>query len=132
MNDRIGKSVYEKWTAEYGASGTPYEKITNPTDRDAFIFQMKAIKDYEYGNYVTNLRRGTSWGEFGSDSVKIILDSLVAVTGSAGTKAALGAASAGVTGATTSVKKNVLFDQSWPTSWPTRCSALWCEAVSLS
>jgi hypothetical protein len=112
MNDRIGKSMYEKWTAEYGASGTPYENATNPADRDAFIFQMKAIKDYEYGNYVTNLRRGTSWGEFASDSVKIILDSLVAVTGGEETKAALGAASAGVTGATTSVKKNVLFDQS--------------------
>jgi len=108
MNDRIGKSMYTKWTAEYAASGAP----SNPEDRDGFVFQMKAIKDYEYGNYVTNLRRGTSWGEFGSDSVKIILDSLVAVTGSEGTKAALGAASAGVTGATTSIKKNVLFDQS--------------------
>jgi hypothetical protein len=73
---------------------------------------MKAVKDYEYGNYVTSLRRATSWGEFGSDSVKIILDSLVAVTGGTATKAALGAASAGVTGATTSIKKNVLFDQS--------------------
>jgi hypothetical protein len=73
---------------------------------------MKAVKDYEYANYVTNLRRGTSWGEFGSDSVKIVLDSLVAVTGGVETKAALGAASAGVTGATTSIKKNVLFDQS--------------------
>jgi len=70
------------------------------------------VKDYEYGNYVRNLRRATSWGEFASDSVKIILDSLVAVTGGEGTKAALGAVSAGVTGATTSIKKNVLFDQS--------------------
>jgi hypothetical protein len=109
MNDRIGKTMYTKWTAEYAASAAPYENIDDP---DAFIFKMKAIKDYEYGNYVTNLRRGTSWGEFGSDSVKIILDSLVAVTGSEGTKAALGAASAGLTGATSSIKKNVLFDQS--------------------
>lgn len=109
MNDRIGKTMYTKWTAEYTASHEPYENIE---DLGAFIFKMKAIKDYEYGNYVTNLRRGTSWGEFGSDSVKIILDSLVAVTGSEGTKAALGAASAGLTGATSSIKKNVLFDQS--------------------
>jgi hypothetical protein len=107
MNDRMGKTMYTKWTAEYAAGS--YENIE---DLDAFIFKMKAIKDYEYGNYVTNLRRGTSWGEFGSDSVKIILDSLVAVTGSEGTKAALGAASAGLTGATSSLKKNVLFDQS--------------------
>jgi hypothetical protein len=110
MNDRIGKTMYTKWTAEYTDSATPYENIGG--DLDAFVFKMKAIKDYEYGNYVTNLRRGTSWGEFGSDSVKIILDSLIAVTGSEGTKAALGAASAGLTGATTSIKKNVLFDQS--------------------
>jgi hypothetical protein len=73
---------------------------------------MKTGKEYEYNNYVTNLRRGTTWGEFGSDSVKIVLDSLVALTGGTETKAALGAASAGVTGATASIKKNVLFDQS--------------------
>jgi len=109
MNDRMGKTMYTKWTAEYAAA--PYENISLD-DVDNFIFKMKAIKDYEYGNYVTNLRRGTSWGEFGSDSVKIVLDSLIAVTGSEGTKAALGAASAGLTGATTSIKKNVLFDQS--------------------
>jgi hypothetical protein len=109
MNDRMGKTMYTMWTAEYAAAA--YENIS-PDDLDNFIFKMKAIKDYEYGNYVTNLRRGTSWGEFGSDSVKIILDSLVAVTGSEGTKAALGAASAGLTGATSSIKKNVLFDQS--------------------
>jgi hypothetical protein len=84
---------------------------------------MKAVKDYEFGNYVRNLRRATSWGEFASDSVKIILDSLVAVTGGEGTKAALGAASAGVTGATTSIKKNVLFDQSI-TTFITKMDAL--------
>lgn len=108
MNDPIGKYAYRQLVVAYSGS-------TLPPKGDAtweFIFQMKAAKDYEYGNYVTNLRRGTTWGEFGSDSVKIILDSLVAVTGTASTKAALGAASAGVTGATTSVKKNVLFDQS--------------------
>lgn len=115
--------MYDKWTAEYGASGTPYDKITDSADRDVFIFQMKAIKDYEYGNYVTNLRRGTSWGEVASDSVKIILDSLVAVTGGVATKSALGAASAGVTGANSSIKKNVLFDQSI-TTFITKMDAL--------
>ena len=108
MNDPLAKQAYQQ-VSDAGIGGFP------PGDTVAtgsFIFRLKAIKDYEYYNYVTNLRRGTSWGEFGSDSVKIVLDSLVAVTGSAGTKAALGAASAGVTGATTSIKKNVLFDQS--------------------
>jgi hypothetical protein len=108
MNDPVGKQAYQQWVAKYANAQLPPE---GPATSD-FIFGMKAVKDYEYANYVTNLRRGTSWGEFGSDSVKIILDSLVAVTGGAETKAALGAASAGVTGATTSIKKNVLFDQS--------------------
>jgi hypothetical protein len=108
MNDPIGKQAYQQWVATYANAHLP---PAGPATSD-FIFGMKAVKDYEYSNYVTNLRRGTSWGEFGSDSVKIILDSLVAVTGGAETKAALGAASAGVTGATASIKKNVLFDQS--------------------
>jgi hypothetical protein len=114
MNDPAGKHVHDEWVAEFGKSGIPYQGIPggDAPARAGFIFRMKAVKDYEYSNYITTLRRATSWGEFGSDSVKIVLDSLVAVTGGTATKAALGAASVGVTGATTSIKKNVLFDQS--------------------
>ncbi|MEN3370199.1 MAG: hypothetical protein V7609_2342 [Verrucomicrobiota bacterium] len=113
MNDTGGKYVHDQWLADVRTgriSEVPND--LNAAATPAFVFRMKAVKDYEFGNYVRNLRRATSWGEFASDSVKIILDSLVAVTGGVGTKAALGAASAGVTGATTSIKKNVLFDQS--------------------
>jgi hypothetical protein len=125
MNDPGGKHLHQEWTAEFGNPGIPNQPSIggNVQATDAFVFRMKAVKDYEYDNYVKNLRRATTWGEFGSDSVKIILDSLVAVTGNAGTKAALGAASAGVTGATTSVKKNVLFDQSI-TTFITKMDAL--------
>jgi len=114
MSDPLGKHVYQEWVAEARNPGLPSQGTPGGgvIATDAFVFRMKGVKDYEYGNYVTNLRRGTSWGEFGSDSVKIILDSLVALTGGTETKAALGAASAGVTGATASIKKNVLFDQS--------------------
>ena len=113
MNDPAGKHVYDRWVTQAGWTRNPPD--VGDADQQvtsSYVFQMKAVKDYEFSNYVTNLRRGTSWGEFGSDSVKIILDSLVAVTGGTETKAALGAASAGVTGATSSIKKNVLFDQS--------------------
>jgi hypothetical protein len=116
MNDNLGKQAYEKW-----AGTLPDE--SSGIARDTLIFRLKAVKDYEYHNYVLNLRRGVGWGEVGSDSVKIILDSLVAVTGTASTKAALGAASAGVTGATTSIKKNVLFDQTI-TTFITKMDAL--------
>jgi len=109
LSDPLGKQVYQGLVAEAATRGLPAGNA--PAD-DSFVFRMKAVKDYEYYNYVTSMRRGTSWGEFGSDSVKIILDSLVALSGGAETKAALGAASVGVTGATASIKKNVLFDQS--------------------
>jgi hypothetical protein len=125
MGDTGGKHVHEEWVAALRKSGIPSD-APNGLDApatDALVFRMKAVKDYEFGNYVRNLRRATSWGEFASDSVKIILDSLVAVTGGEGTKAALGAASAGVTGATTSIKKNVLFDQSI-TTFITKMDAL--------
>jgi hypothetical protein len=106
LSDPAGRNLYHDWVSNHA---TPDLRGSATGE---LIFRMKGVKDYEYGNYVTTLRRATSWGEFGSDSVKIVLDSLVAVTGGTATKAALGAASAGVTGATTSIKKNVLFDQS--------------------
>ena len=125
MSDPLGKHVYQEWVAEARNPGLPSQGTPGggAIATDPFVFRMKAVKDYEYGNYVTNLRRGTSWGDFGSDSVKIILDSLVALTGGTETKAALGAASAGVTGATASIKKNVLFDQSI-TTFITKMDAL--------
>ena len=108
MSDPLAKQAYQQ-VSEAGIGGLPPgDTVAN----ESFVFRLKAVKDYECYNYVTTLRRGTTWGEFGSDSAKLVLDSLVAVSGGAETKAALGAASAGVTGATTSIKKNVLFDQS--------------------
>lgn len=115
ISDHAGRTAYDQIAAEVrSGNGIPtngdpalYSRATFP-----FLYRLKVAKDYEYENYVKNFRRATTFGEFGSDSIKIVLDSLVAVTGGVATKAALGAASAGVTGATTSLKKNVLFDQS--------------------
>jgi len=102
MKDDLGKQAFDTWGKTLPAGNEPVE---------TYVFHLKAVKDYEYQNYVLNLRRSTSWGELGVDATKIVLDSLVAVTGTAAVKSALGAASAGVTGANTSLKKNVLFDQ---------------------
>jgi hypothetical protein len=123
MNDSLGKQAYQTWVNQPTGNPAFLPPEGDPGTRDAFIFHLKAVKDFEYSNYVLNLRRGVGWGEVGADSVKIILDSLVAVTGAASTKAALGAASAGVTGATTSVKKNILFDQTI-TTFITKMDAL--------
>lgn len=125
--DPVGKQVYTAWVKDMEGKRTPYDGIdSTAAARNNFIFRMKAVKDYEYGNYVANLRRETSWGETASDVAKLGLDSAVALTGGVGLKAALGAASAGVTGATTSVKKNVLFDQSI-TTFITKMDALRLE-----
>jgi hypothetical protein len=107
MSDPLAKQAYQQ-VSDAGIGGFP---SSNTPANEAFVFRLKAVKD-EYYNYVLTLRRGTTWAEFGSDSAKPVLDSLVAVTVGAATKAPLGAASAGVTGATTSFNKNVLFDQS--------------------
>lgn len=125
--DPVGKHVYSAWVKDMEGKRTPYDGIgSTAAARNDFIFRMKAVKDYEYGNYVANLRRETSWGETASDVAKLGLDSAVALTGGVGLKAALGATSAGVTGATTSVKKNVLFDQSI-TTFITKMDALRLE-----
>ena len=58
MNDTGGKHLHDQWVASV-QNGT----ITTITDNfdapatNAFIFRMKAVKDYEFGNYVRNLRR---------------------------------------------------------------------------
>ena len=116
ISDQAARNAYQQWgTSLRSITGAPPEGEADPTSvRVTFplLYRMKQVKDYGYANYVANFRRATTFGEFGSDAIKLVLDSLVAVTGGAATKAALGAASAGVTGATTSLKKNVLFDQS--------------------
>src|SRR5260370_28488862 len=79
MNDKLGKHAYEEWG---NRPWNPNSSFLPPGNASPdFVLRLKAVKDYEYTNYVLNLRRGTTWGEFASDSVKIILDSLVAVTG---------------------------------------------------
>ena|ERR1700730_10390061 len=48
MNDPVDKRVYQDWVATYGKSGA-YDHIASSNTaatRDAFIFRMKAVKDY--------------------------------------------------------------------------------------
>ena len=62
MNDDLGKQAYETWGKTLPAGNEPVE---------TYVFHLKAVKDYEYQNYVLNLRRATSWGELGVDATKI-------------------------------------------------------------
>src|SRR5437870_1820336 len=88
MSDPLGKHIHQEWVAEAANPGLPNQGTPggNALATNAFIFRLIAVKDYKYYNYVTNLRRSTSWGEFGFDSVKSVLDSLVALTGGSETK----------------------------------------------
>ncbi|HEX4665492.1 MAG TPA: hypothetical protein VH207_02740 [Chthoniobacterales bacterium] len=127
IGDNAGRLTYDQWKSDVatGRVFPPPGHVEPGGERAdfAYVYRLKVVKDYEYENYVLIFRRATTYGEFGSDAIKIVLDSLVAVTGGSAAKAALGAASAGVTGATTSLKKNVLFDQSI-TTFITKMDAL--------
>ena len=56
MSDPLGKHVYQEWVAEARNPGLPSQGTPGGgvIATDAFVFRMKGVKDYEYGNYVTN------------------------------------------------------------------------------
>jgi hypothetical protein len=113
ISDNLDTKYRAAWIADH-STNPPYSGVTNKATRNDFINDYIAIKNLQYHNYVSALRRGTSWGGFGTDVVKIALDSVAALTGTASTKAVLAGTSAGITGSTASFNKNVLFDQSIP------------------
>ena len=64
MGDPAGKHIHDNWVADIRASssGVPMTGITGteaPVSA-SLLFRMKAVKDYEFTNYVRNLRRATS------------------------------------------------------------------------
>ena len=107
---RIAK--YAQLVTQYG---TPYYDVTTREERNQFIDEFVAIKNLQFYNYVTAIRRGTSFGNLTADATRLVLGGLGALTGGVAVKSALAAASAGVTGFTSSVQKDVFFDQSVPT-----------------
>lgn len=94
---------------------SPINQINSEEQRNDFITAGLIVKDLQFKNYVTALRRGASYGGIAADGSRLVLDGLASVTGGATVKAGLAAASAGITGINGPFKKDVLFDQSLPT-----------------
>jgi hypothetical protein len=116
VQDKVGTNFRSAWIASRAGLATPYADYPNSQGgRNAFIDDFVSVKNIQFHNYVAAIRRGSSYGELAADGSRLVLDSLAAITGGAGTKAALAAASAGITGFSGSVKKDVLFDQAIPT-----------------
>ena len=115
ISDPIGANFRAKWISSRAALTRPYDDYTySPAGRNQFIEDFVAVKNLEFHNYVTALRRGSSYGNLGIDGSRLVLDGLAATTGGAEAKAALAAASFGVSGFSNSFKKDVLFDQALP------------------
>jgi hypothetical protein len=119
IQDRVGQNARAAFIKNHENADPPYADIlakrnASEADRNDFINQYVAVKDVQYHNYVKALRRGVSYSSWGTDLIKLTLDAFGALTGTEATKSALAAASGGVTGATASFKKDVLFDQSIP------------------
>jgi hypothetical protein len=117
VHDRVGENARAAFIQSHAGVNPPYADIAttaNPAVRNDFINQYIAVKDVQYHNYVKSIRRGTSYSNWGSDLAKLTVDAFGALTGTAATKSVLAAASGGITGATASFKKDVLFDQSVP------------------
>jgi hypothetical protein len=119
VQDSVGTDFRAARIAHYAQIaaqlGTPYADVDSKERRNQFIDEFVAIKNLQFHNYVTAIRRGTSYGQLTADGTRLVLDSLAALTGGLAVKSALAAASAGVTGFTSSIQKDVLFDQSVPT-----------------
>lgn len=117
VTDNVGIEFRKRWIAahtDYSERSSPFDGINSESARNQFIDEYLVIKDLQFHNYVTAIRRGSSYGELTADASRLILDSLAAVTGTATVKSGLAAASAGITGFTGAVKKDVLFDQALP------------------
>lgn len=112
--DNIGNEFRKKWIATRLGMDSPFEGIRSESERNQFIDEFLVIKDLQFRNYVTALRRGSSYGDLTADAARLTLDGLASVTGTATVKSGLAATSAGITGFTGAVKKDVLFNQSLP------------------
>jgi len=107
VSDNVGTDLRAARIAHYAQlvaqRGTPYFDVDTKEKRNQFIDEFVAIKNLQYHNYVTAIRRGTSYGQLTADVTRLVLGGLGALTGGVAVKSALSAASAGVTGFTSSV-----------------------------
>jgi hypothetical protein len=79
--------------------------------RDAIVYARIRGYDIEFADFERQLYSQSNTIALGSDLIGLILGGLTATTGSAATKAALGAASVGVIGANAAVNKDIYYEK---------------------
>ncbi len=86
----------------------------NKTTRNEFISGRLALINLQYNRFVRKFAADKAQIDTVLDMLQLGTDLAITVVGGASTKAALGAASAGITGTRTSVDKNFFYEQTVP------------------
>jgi hypothetical protein len=82
--------------------------------RDRIVYTRLAAYDVEFQTFTEKLNKESGLGNLSGDFALLILNGIGATTGGAATKAAMNAASAGVTGARAAVDRDVFYNQALP------------------
>jgi hypothetical protein len=82
--------------------------------RDAIVVARMRGYDIEFSKFERELLGGSNTISISSDLTGLVLAGLTSTVGSAGTKAALGAASAGVLGANSAINKDLYYQKTIP------------------
>jgi hypothetical protein len=93
---------------------TRADPATRTAIRNEIIFGRMRGYDITFANFEKRLYGGGNAVSLGSDLLGLVLAGLTATTGSASTKSALGAASAGVIGARTAIDKDLYYEKTVP------------------
>jgi hypothetical protein len=108
----VALAAYFNGTQEQIYFGLPEPART--LKRNEIIFARIRAYDIEFSNFERRLYGEGNEVTLGSDLVGLVLAGLTATTGNAATKAALGAASAGVIGAKAAIDKDLYYQKTIP------------------
>jgi hypothetical protein len=90
------------------------DDATRTQIRNEIIFQRLRGYDIEFANFQRQLYGQSNTITLGSDLIGLVLGGLTATTGTAATKAALGAASTGVIGANAAINRDLYYQKTIP------------------
>jgi hypothetical protein len=88
--------------------------LTQQQYRDTVLYRRIEVIDSYYYDFEAKLTGSYNGFEVGADLSTLVLNGFGAVTGSAGTKAALAAASAGVIGAKSTISTDIFYQKTLP------------------
>jgi hypothetical protein len=92
----------------------PTNVVLRKQKRDVIILERIHAYNIEFADFERRLYGDGNEVSLGSDLVGLVLGGLIATTGNAATKSALGAASIGVSGANTAINKDLYYQKTIP------------------